>query len=84
MYQEDAENSTSLNHTRNSIQAFDNTTIEAGTRQVDRMMGDKKRWEEVITYGPTEGACSMAVPAMSTRPRTNALRMPSTHPANHG
>ena len=31
--------------------------------------------------GPTEGACSMAVPAMSTRPRTSALRMPSTHPA---
>ena len=29
----------------------------------------------------TEGACSMAVPAMSTRPRTSALRMPSTHPA---
>ena len=36
---------------------------------------------------PTEGACSMSVPAMSTRPRTSALRMPSTHPvirnANH-
>ena len=31
--------------------------------------------------GPTEGACSMAVPAMSTRPRTSALQMPSTHPA---
>ena len=31
--------------------------------------------------GPTEGACSMAVPAMSTRPRTSALRMLSTHPA---
>ena len=29
--------------------------------------------------GPTDGACSMAVPAMSTRPRTSALRMPSTH-----
>ena len=29
--------------------------------------------------GPTEGACSMAAPAMSTRPRTSALRMPSTH-----
>ena len=28
-----------------------------------------------------EGACSMAVPAVSTRPRTSALRMPSTHPA---
>ena len=38
--------------------------------------------------GPTEGACSMAVPVMSTRPRTSALRMPPTHPAirkaNHG
>ena len=31
--------------------------------------------------GPAEGACSMAVPAMSTRPRTSALRIPSTHPA---
>ena len=35
----------------------------------------------------TKGACSMVVPAMSTRPRTSALRMPSTHPtimnANH-
>ena len=38
--------------------------------------------------GLTEGACSMAVPAMNTRPRTSTLRMPSTHPAirnaNHG
>ena len=32
------------------------------------------------TMGPTEGACSMAVPAMSTKLRTSALRMPSTHP----
>ena len=31
-------------------------------------------------WGPTEGACSMVVPAMSTKPRTSALRMPSTHP----
>ena len=31
--------------------------------------------------GPTEGSCSMAVPAMSTRLRTSALPMPSTHPA---
>ena len=35
----------------------------------------------VIIRGPTEGACLMAVPVMSTRPRTSALRMPSTHPA---
>ena len=34
-----------------------------------------------MTRGPTEGACSMAVPAMSTRPGTSALRMPSTHTA---
>ena len=36
--------------------------------------------------GSTEITCSMAVPAMSTRPRTSALQMPSTHPirnANH-
>ena len=37
-------------------------------------------WEQ-CTWGPTEGACSMAVPAMSTRPRTSVLRMTSTHPA---
>ena len=41
-------------------------------------MKDRGTSEE---WGPTEGACSMAVPAMSTRPRTSALRMPSTHPA---
>ena len=35
--------------------------------------------EEIMR--PTEGACWMAVPAMSTRPRTNCSRMPSTHPA---
>ena len=28
-----------------------------------------------------EGACTMAVPAMRTRPRTSALRMHSAHPA---
>ena len=33
-------------------------------------------------WGPMEGACSLAVPAMSTRPKTSALRMPSTHPSN--
>ena len=37
--------------------------------------------DHVWEGGPTEGACSMAVPAMSTRPRTSALRM--THHANH-
>ena len=31
-----------------------------------------------LKKGPTEGACSMAVPAMSTRHMTRALRMPST------
>ena len=30
---------------------------------------DRKKWRR----RPTEGACSMAVPAMSTRPRTCAL-----------
>ena len=30
-----------------------------------------------LLRGPTEGVCSMVVPAMST----SALRMPSTHPA---
>ena len=30
--------------------------------------------------GPTEGVCSMAVPAMSTRHMTSSLRIPSTHP----
>ena len=34
-----------------------------------------------VEWGPTEGACSMAVPAMNTRHSTSALRMPSTHPA---
>ena len=34
-----------------------------------------------MNLGPTEGSCSMAVPAMSTRPKTSALRMPSAHPA---
>ena len=33
-------------------------------------MKDRKTNEEC---GPTEGACSMAFPAMSTRPRTSAL-----------
>ena len=34
-----------------------------------------------LHWGPTKGACSMAVPGLSTRPRTSALRMPSAHPA---
>ena len=29
--------------------------------------------------GPTKRACSMVAPAMTTRPRTSTLRMPSTH-----
>ena len=33
---------------------------------------DDRKW------GPTEGACSMVVPAMNTRHSTSALRMPST------
>ena len=35
------------------------------------------RWRSLLDGGP----CSMAVPAMSTRPRTSALQMASTHPA---
>ena len=35
---------------------------------------DSKRW------GPTEGACLIAVPAVRTRPGTSARRMPSTYP----
>ena len=32
-----------------------------------------------INGGPREGACSMAVPAMRTKPKTSALRIHSTH-----
>ena len=43
----------------------------------------KKRFqharEECESMRPTEGACSIAVPTMSTRPRTSTIRMPSTH-----
>ena len=44
-----------------------------GISMKDRRTNEERR--------PTEGACSMAVPDMSTRPRISALRMPSTHPA---
>ena len=37
--------------------------------------------DKPTSWGPTKGACSLAVTAMSTRPRTSALRMPSTYPA---
>ena len=37
--------------------------------------------EEAYSRGLTEGACTMAVPSMSTRLRDSALQMPSTHPA---
>ena len=37
--------------------------------------------DEPPPWEHTDGACSMAVPAMSTRPRTSVLRMHSTHPA---
>ena len=40
----------SIKKTRNSSNPFGNTTIETGSRIVDRMMEEKnKRWEEVIT-----------------------------------
>ena len=38
--------------------------------------------DDRLVWGPTEGACTVAVPAMTTRPRTSVLRMLSTHPAN--
>ena len=47
-------------------------TIDAGNKLIELMAEQKKE--------PTKRACSMAVPAMSTRPRTSALRMLSTHP----
>ena len=37
--------------------------------------------DSIARRGPMEGACSMLVPAMSTRPKTSPLRRPSTHPA---
>ena len=37
--------------------------------------------KDVQVIGPTQGACSLAVLAINTRPMTSALRMPSTHPA---
>ena len=38
--------------------------------------------EDVVLFRePTEGACSMTVPDTSTRPRTSAIRIHSTHPA---
>ena len=43
-----------------------------------------KAWKTIrklLNGGPTEGACSMAVPVMSTRTRISDLGMLSTHPA---
>ena len=51
----------------------------SGTRRGKRR-GMRRGMRRDRRRRPTEGACSMAVPAMSTRPRTSALRMPSTHP----
>ena len=51
-------------------------TIDAENKLTEMMAErKKKRW------GPKEGACSIAVPVMSNRPRTSAIRMPTTHPA---
>ena len=41
----------------------------------------RKAWQTNRNVGTYRGSCMMAVPAMSTRPRTSALRVPSTHPA---
>ena len=54
---------------------FDNSTIESGDTFMNNMKEEKKK-----RCGSTEGASAMAVPAMSTRPRTSALRLPSTYP----
>ena len=44
-------------------------------------------FESHYTLTRKEEACSMAVPAMNTQPKTIALQLPSTHPdirnANH-
>ena len=41
----------------------------------------RKLLQTKIPGGPTEGACLIAAPSIDTRPKTSALRMPSTHPA---
>ena len=41
------------------------------------VVSDECDWP--TSWGPTECACSMAVPVISTRPRTSALRMSSTY-----
>ena len=56
------------------IAEYINSLVEQDLINLMRMLND------VLTRA-TEGACSMAVPAMSTRPRTSAIRMPFTHPA---
>ena len=59
---------------------LESVEVDMADLEVDKE-DDRKKWIRNVMRGPTEGACTMAVPAMSTRPRTIALRMPSTHPA---
>ena len=47
----------------------------------DGMDRDVDGSRDCLYWGLTEGACSMAVSAMSTRPMASALRMSPTHPA---
>ena len=72
-----------INKKQFSSNPFSDLTEDADNMLVNTMTDEKKK----RLGGPTDGACSMAVPSMSTRPRTSALRMPSTHPtirnANH-
>ena len=53
------------------------TSANIGLPPLARAMGVGSQQHEEI-WGPTEGASSMAVTALSTRPMTCALRMPST------
>ena len=61
--------------------------MDVARMNVEVIRGDGCGEEARVRRVPTEEACSMAVPAMSTRPRTSALRMAFTHPtirnANH-
>ena len=71
-----------------SKSAEDKHTLDVAKKEVYTavLAAQKSKLQEVTAdlqseWGPTEGTCSKAVPAMSTRPMTSALRMPSTHPA---
>ena len=54
-------------------------SVEANVAEleINRDVHDRKKWRKIVmkrkSSGPMEGACSMVVPAMNTRPRTSAL-----------